>query len=74
MKRKGICFVCGCTEREACRPNGCTWANLKQTICSECAPLSLAERAVRRSFELERLQERKADLEKRIAVLTTEGV
>jgi hypothetical protein len=31
----GRCRWCGCTEFAAC-PNGCAWANRKQTLCTEC--------------------------------------
>lgn len=72
MRRKGICFVCGCSDVEACRPNGFDWANVKQTLCSECAPLTRLERAHRRRLALDVLQNRLADLQKRIAVLESE--
>lgn len=37
---KGICRICGCTERNACTGQGllrdetCGWANKEQTLCS----------------------------------------
>jgi hypothetical protein len=46
MKRKGICFVCGCAFDDPCI-EGCAWANVKQTLCTVCAPLSPAERRER---------------------------
>lgn len=32
----GQCFVCSCTDLEAC-PGGCSWSNKDRTICSSCA-------------------------------------
>ncbi len=32
----GMCFVCSCTEDNAC-PEGCWWANEARTLCSSCA-------------------------------------
>jgi len=43
MKRKGICSICGCTHESPC-DEGCGWANVKQTLCTACEPLSPAER------------------------------
>ena len=37
-ERAGRCSWCGCTERQPCR-NGCSWANVGRTVCSECAVL-----------------------------------
>lgn len=34
--KTGICKVCGCTWTRACA-GGCSWANLKRTICSRCS-------------------------------------
>jgi hypothetical protein len=37
---KGICRMCGCTERNACTDQGmmgdetCGWANKEQTLCT----------------------------------------
>lgn len=33
----GVCRECGCTDAMAC-PDGCTWTDRKQTLCSSCAP------------------------------------
>ncbi len=44
MKRRGICSVCACTEADAC-PEGCSWANRQETLCSSCSPLSEIDRA-----------------------------
>ncbi len=38
----GICRVCACTEEHGC-PEGCSWADGSQTLCSICAE-SLEER------------------------------
>lgn len=43
MKRKGICFVCG-------------WANVKQTLCTACAPLKEKERDQKRAERLGELK------------------
>lgn len=34
-KRNGVCFVCGCSEFDACA-DGCAWANAEQTLCTAC--------------------------------------
>lgn len=31
-----VCDVCGCTDWEACEPDGCSWVAL--SLCSACAP------------------------------------
>ena len=51
MKRKGICFVCGCTHDDAC-PEGCGWANVKQTLCTACVPLDAKQRRQKRALAL----------------------
>lgn len=61
MKRKGICSVCACIAEEACR-GGCGWANVKQTLCTACAPLAPAERQERTQEALEDLVERQEQL------------
>lgn len=33
---EGACFYCGCTDSSPC-PGGCSWANIKHTLCSQCA-------------------------------------
>jgi hypothetical protein len=38
---RGRCRWCRCTEFEPCA-NGCGWANLAQTLCSECVPIDRA--------------------------------
>lgn len=30
------CRVCGCTDEQACWPNGCHW--VEPDLCSSCAP------------------------------------
>ena len=35
MERPGKCRWCGCTFLEPC-PEGCGWANVKQTLCTAC--------------------------------------
>jgi hypothetical protein len=55
MKRKGICYVCGCTHDDPC-PEGCGWANAKQTLCTACEPLSTEERESKRKDSLEQLR------------------
>ena len=57
MKRKGICFVCACTQEDGC-PEGCSWANLKQTLCTSCEPLSAIERMQKRDRALDDLANR----------------
>jgi len=37
--RKGMCYVCGCTEKEACIDGdgeSCRWANKERTLCNMC--------------------------------------
>ena len=34
--RKGRCYVCGCTEKDAC-PGGCGWTDGDMTLCTTCA-------------------------------------
>ena len=59
MKRKGICSVCGCTDEDGC-DEGCGWANVKQTLCTACEPLSTAERLRKRDEALAELTMRYA--------------
>lgn len=33
--RRGVCYVCGCTEAHAC-DGGCSWVDEKQNLCSAC--------------------------------------
>lgn len=35
MERPGTCRWCGCSHFEPC-PEGCGWANTKQTLCTAC--------------------------------------
>jgi hypothetical protein len=79
MKRKGICYVCGCTEFDAC-DEGCGWANLKKTLCTACVALSPAERLAKKADAVSELSQRydqareeELDLERRLAVLQSEG-
>ena len=32
----GVCKLCGCTDKRACR-GGCSWVDEKHTLCSSCA-------------------------------------
>ena len=84
MKRKGICFVCGCTDDAACmddeRGEPCSWANLKQTLCTHCEPLNDKDRRKRRAEALAELVKTHElvvlecrELQKRISVLQSEG-
>lgn len=57
MKRQGICSVCGCTEDEACA-QGCSWANLKKTLCTACEPLPDRLRREKRQQALTELSRR----------------
>jgi len=34
-KKTGICFVCGCSQEDAC-PGGCSWVDRSHTLCSVC--------------------------------------
>jgi hypothetical protein len=34
--KTGICKKCGCTWTRACA-GGCSWANAKRTVCSNCS-------------------------------------
>ena len=34
MKRIQKCRMCGCTDEEACQPNGCVW--VENDLCSAC--------------------------------------
>jgi hypothetical protein len=43
----GVCAVCGCTDRRACAPFGCSWTTRARTLCSACDP--------RETLTLERL-------------------
>jgi hypothetical protein len=79
-EKKGICMVCGCTEQEGSGPNSafaiCSWANIKQTLCTACAPLNPPARREKQKRSLERLVKRyqtltdeALDLKARIGVL-----
>jgi hypothetical protein len=35
LGQPGCCHVCGCTDRYAC-PEGCSWVNRRNTLCSRC--------------------------------------
>lgn len=41
----GVCRVCGCTHDVPC-PDGCTWVNAEQTLCSGCVGLAGRERVI----------------------------
>lgn len=45
-ERAGVCRWCGCTEDDAC-PTGCSWANARGTLCSECHALDQAMKSRR---------------------------
>lgn len=49
-QREGrACRVCGCTDNEACWPNGCFWVErYPSPLCSACVP---ADQAARSSLE-----------------------
>lgn len=68
MKRKGICFVCGCTQEDAC-DEGCGWANIKQTLCTACAPLDESERRKKRAENLTELATRRDMVRDELAAL-----
>jgi hypothetical protein len=34
-KKAGICFVCGCSQDDAC-PGGCSWVDRSHSLCSVC--------------------------------------
>ena len=78
MKKKGICFVCGCTFEDPClNSNGatCGWANVGKpicTICTVCEPLNENERKKRRTAGINRLTAIKADVILRLEVLRSE--
>lgn len=47
--KTGRCRWCRCTEGVACppgAPEGCSWVNRKQTVCSKCLPLDKAMRSI----------------------------
>jgi hypothetical protein len=85
MKRKGICMVCGCTHEDPC-DEGCGWANVKQTLCDACEPLTDKARERKRRLslidlaaqegmvaeELAAVRERMKAVQERIAVLDSE--
>lgn len=58
MKKKGICYVCGCTADEGCIEVGgaCTWTDEEQTLCSTCEPLSESKRKKRRAEKLREMR------------------
>jgi hypothetical protein len=43
--REHTCRKCGCTDSRACS-GGCFWADKKKTLCSNCAPHWLVQRAL----------------------------
>jgi hypothetical protein len=75
MKRKGICFVCGCTQEEGCN-EGCDWANVKRTLCTACAPLTEQQRKQKRAESLNELVTRHelAELELSSLALRIEAI
>lgn len=68
MKRKGICFVCGCTQEDGC-DEGCGWANVKQTLCTACAPLNQAQRHEKRKQAAIELDMRREVMEQELAAV-----
>lgn len=34
VESEQVCRVCGCTEKNACQPYGCSW--VKEDLCSAC--------------------------------------
>jgi hypothetical protein len=44
----GVCRFCGCSHFDPC-PEGCAWADQKETLCTECTPAAEAERSALRS-------------------------
>lgn len=49
----GICRYCGCTDEEGC-PEGCSWANEGETVCSSCVGQAGEEDKLLAEFEGER--------------------
>jgi hypothetical protein len=48
-RERGVCRMCGCSHFDPC-PEGCGWADVQETLCTECAPIAKAESQALRAF------------------------